>query len=93
MRSNGKIEWHSGSCALNLIETLDKGVFIMAWMYTISKATGKVIEAEQYFDRDVHLEPRKPRGKGNKMKMSGSAERHRRPTHRSGKVISYRVVI
>lgn len=54
---------------------------------------GKLLEVDISFsDRPVHFEPRKPSGKGNKLKMSCSAEMHRKPTHRSSKVIKYRVL-
>lgn len=64
----------------------------MAWIYTYDR-NGRLIEAEQSFsDRLVVKEPQKPR-KGNKLKLSESQERHRKPTHRSGKVVSYRITL
>ena len=55
----------------------------------VNRGTDDLVEDWSW--RDVSREPREPR-KGNKLKLSGSQERHRKPTHRSSRVISYRLV-
>lgn len=50
-----------------------------------------IVELELALDRDVSLEPRKPRGKGNLIKLSLHGEMHRKPRHKGSKVICYRL--
>lgn len=60
--------------------------------YTYSKATGQLIDMNIQWDRDAKIVRMPSKRKGAKLKLSGSQEMHRKPTHRSGKVIRYRLV-